>query len=214
MKPVAVVPAFCEEATIGDVVRVLRDAGVFERVIVVDDGSTDATAHRAREAGAEVLTLRPNGGKGQAMLAGAQATSAPVVAFFDADLLGLRPEHVRRMAAISALGYDMVCGVRDYGVLNSALAVVPLITGQRFVSRKVLDAVPADCWDGYAIETALNHAANRVRARTVLTVLPGLWSRQKSSKVGLVGGAVGEVKMLSTIRDVQARLDCDGRCKL
>ena len=214
MNVAAIVPAYREESTIGEVVRVLLRSGVFRRVIVVDDGSGDGTAREAVQAGAEVLRLPRNGGKGQAMRAGLSAVpEADVVAFFDADLLGLRPEHVRRMAAIAALGYDMVCGVRDYGILNPFHAVVPLITGQRFVRRKVLDAMPPDCWQGYAVETALNHAASATKARTVLTVLPGVWSRQKSSKVGLVAGLVGEAKMLATIGQVQARLDCDGTCK-
>jgi glycosyltransferase involved in cell wall biosynthesis len=85
-RPCALVPAFQAEATVGDVVRgLLRSA---PRVVVVDDGSTDRTAEEARRAGAEVLRLEANGGKGAALRAGLErilAGEETHVAFVDAD---------------------------------------------------------------------------------------------------------------------------------
>jgi len=49
------IPAFNEEATVGRVVRVAREAGF--PVVVADDGSKDETARRALEAGADVKLL-------------------------------------------------------------------------------------------------------------------------------------------------------------
>ena len=89
--PCALVPAYRAEATVGAVVRgTLRHV---PRVLVVDDGSPDRTSEAAREAGAEVLRLDVNGGKGTALRAGLDrilalggADSAPThVAFLDAD---------------------------------------------------------------------------------------------------------------------------------
>jgi len=60
---VAILPAFNEEVSIGSVV--LRTRKYADRVIVVDDGSSDSTAEVAAMAGAEVLRLR--GGKGAAL---------------------------------------------------------------------------------------------------------------------------------------------------
>jgi glycosyltransferase involved in cell wall biosynthesis len=62
---VAVIPAFEAAPTVGDVVR--RALRHVARVIVVDDGSRDGTAARAREAGAEVLRHAVNRGKGAAL---------------------------------------------------------------------------------------------------------------------------------------------------
>jgi glycosyltransferase involved in cell wall biosynthesis len=64
----AVIPAFNEEKHIGDVVRRTRQQ--LDHVLVVDDGSTDATAARAREAAAEVIIHPQNRGKGETIKTG------------------------------------------------------------------------------------------------------------------------------------------------
>lgn len=64
----ALVPAFDCARTIADVVR--GAARHCEHVLVIDDGSSDATADRAREAGAEVLRHEVNRGKGAALRSG------------------------------------------------------------------------------------------------------------------------------------------------
>jgi glycosyltransferase involved in cell wall biosynthesis len=64
------VPAFNEEETIGEVVAEVLDYDASFEVLVVDDGSADATAECAREAGARVLRLPLNLGIGGAVQAG------------------------------------------------------------------------------------------------------------------------------------------------
>ncbi len=69
VKKVAVlIPAFCEENTVGEVVS--RAAEFVQDVIVVDDASTDETVIRAEQAGATVLRRTENGGKGVALTEG------------------------------------------------------------------------------------------------------------------------------------------------
>ncbi|WP_369055980.1 glycosyltransferase [Kineococcus terrestris] len=95
-----VVPAKDEEERVGETVRALRGLEVADLVVVVDDGSTDATAVRARDAGALVVAHRRNRGKAAAMRTGARAVAArehaerrpgtgprPLL-FVDADLAG------------------------------------------------------------------------------------------------------------------------------
>ena len=67
---VAVVPAWNEAATVGGVVRALKSLAEAPLVVVVDDGSTDATGAAAREAGAVVLTPPFNLGIGGAVQTG------------------------------------------------------------------------------------------------------------------------------------------------
>jgi glycosyltransferase involved in cell wall biosynthesis len=64
----AVIPAYNDEKHIGDIARRTRQR--IDHVVVVDDGSTDQTAQRAREAGAEVIVHHKNLGKGEAIKTG------------------------------------------------------------------------------------------------------------------------------------------------
>lgn len=64
----AVIPAYQDEKHIGDIARRTRER--LDKVVVVDDGSTDQTAERAREAGAEVIVHPENRGKGEAIKTG------------------------------------------------------------------------------------------------------------------------------------------------
>jgi glycosyltransferase involved in cell wall biosynthesis len=64
----AVIPAYQDEKHIGEIVRRTRER--LDHVLVVDDGSTDHTAQRAREAGAEVIVHDQNRGKGEAIKTG------------------------------------------------------------------------------------------------------------------------------------------------
>lgn len=199
----AIVPAHNEQATIADVVIALVGADVFDGVIVVDDGSSDATATLAEMAGAKVLELERNVGKGGAMEAGVRSLPPDydAVAFFDADLVGLRPDHARALVKRLELGYDMVCGLRDKGPISNALQLLlsPTITGERAVKRWILEAVPLSCWRGYSIETAMNDAAARRGGRTLLTILEGVSMRTKSNKLGFSAGVRGHARMLREI---------------
>jgi glycosyltransferase involved in cell wall biosynthesis len=65
-----VVPAYCAADTLGGVLRHLRTALPGARVIVVDDGSSDATGAIARELADETIRLEANHGKGAALRAG------------------------------------------------------------------------------------------------------------------------------------------------
>jgi glycosyltransferase involved in cell wall biosynthesis len=79
-----VIPCLNEEEPIADVVREVLAQGV-DGVIVVDNGSTDATAARAREAGARVI-VEPNRGYGRACAAGLAAVRGDaIVCFLDGD---------------------------------------------------------------------------------------------------------------------------------
>jgi len=210
---VVVLPALNEEATIGDVVRGLPRATVSE-VVVVDNGSTDATAARARAAGATVVS-EPRRGYGSACLAGlAAARPAPddLVALMDADGADA-PEYLVRVLEPLVRGEaDLVLGVRDPSLtergamtvqqrLGNALAVALLRTwvGARYSDLPPCKAMTgaalarlalSDTGFGFTIELLLRAHTESLRVREV--AVPCRRRRGGSSKVsGTLRGTVG-----------------------
>ena len=115
MSVVAIVPAFNEAASIADVVTGLH--GIVSHVLIVDDGSTDQTAARARAAGAEVLSRGTNTGKGSAVRAGiAHVMTEPFthVLLLDGDLQHRPSEALLLLAAAERTGADLVLGERQF----------------------------------------------------------------------------------------------------
>jgi glycosyltransferase involved in cell wall biosynthesis len=112
MKAILIVPALNEAAVIGDLVRRVPRGAVAE-VVVVDNGSTDATAAVAREAGARVVS-EPRRGYGAACFAGVGAlpSDAGIAVFIDADG-SQHPEEIPLvLAPVLAGRADLVLGAR------------------------------------------------------------------------------------------------------
>jgi glycosyltransferase involved in cell wall biosynthesis len=174
MKVWALVPAFNEARTIARVVQ--GAAANVARVLVVDDGSTDGTADAAVEAGAEVMRLERNGGKGTAVRAGLSRvfqSDATHVLFMDGDLQHQPQEIPGLLAEAAASGAAMVIGERVFvrdempasrywaNVIGSwALATLMGValkdtqSGFRVVRTDVLRQIPLEA-TGYEFETEL-----------------------------------------------------------
>jgi len=111
-----VIPALNEEEPIAGVVRECLVTKIPNEIIVVDNGSSDRTADRAREAGAWVVG-EPRHGYGRACLAGIAALSADceIVLFLDGDGSDC-PEFMAQLVdPIAAGNFDFVIGSRTRG---------------------------------------------------------------------------------------------------
>ncbi|HTM04254.1 MAG TPA: glycosyltransferase family 2 protein [Vicinamibacterales bacterium] len=105
-----VVPAMNEEHSIGDLVTELRAAAPWREVLVVDDGSSDATAMRAETAGARVIRHPYNKGNGAAVKTGIRAAAGEFILIIDAD--GQHPPADALRLAAQLGVYDLVVGAR------------------------------------------------------------------------------------------------------
>jgi glycosyltransferase involved in cell wall biosynthesis len=183
-----ILPAYDEEGTIAGVVRGCREAlPPRSEIIVIDDGSTDATAARAEEAGAYVIRVGRNRGKGYALRLGIERSMGDVLVFLDADGQD-DPGEIPLLLQALAGGADLVVGSRflghfDPGAIttinrygNRALTgVVNLLFGMRLtdtqagfraVRRSLIDRIALEA-QRYDIEADLLLQAMRVGGRTV-----------------------------------------------
>lgn len=203
MRAAAIVPAYDEEGTVASVVRVLKASRGVDEVIVVSDGSTDRTAEAAEAAGARVLRLPENVGKGGAVKRGAALTEAPVLVLCDADFLGLTSAHVEGLLEPVLAGRLAMCtGLRDRGpLLTRVIAHLPLLSGERALARDVLEGVPERFLRRFRLEIALNWycRANRLPYGSVPTL--GVGQVRKIAKRGLLRGLLGYAAMIWEIAE-------------
>jgi glycosyltransferase involved in cell wall biosynthesis len=173
-----VIPAYNEEKTIGHVIEetvsVMDGLGLPYEVIIVDDGSTDATRQIASTYKATVLTNETNRGKGYAVRRGFQQAQGEFVVTLDAD--GAHsPKEIPDLINPLANGTDIVAGSRFLGngtyktsrlnrignfMFNTAIAtltgkrVTDSQTGFRAIKKQVIEKLNLTC-SGYEIETEI-----------------------------------------------------------
>ena len=134
---VAVIPAFNEELSIGTVV--VHSRQYVDAVIVVDDGSTDATSTIATAAGADVITFPENRGKAAALLEGfarARELDADAVVMLDSD-----GQH--NPAEIPAILKPVLDGTADLVIGSRFLISTSNIPRYRQLGQKTLDIATA-----------------------------------------------------------------------
>ena len=205
-----IIPARDEASVIARTVEALRHQA---RVVVVDNGSTDDTARRAREAGAEVVH-EPSPGYGRAIQAGlAHLTDAPdtVVVIFDADLADdprLLMEVVRPITQDEA---DLVLSARttfaEPGALTTtqyygnwlALTLIYWSTGQRFQDLGPMRAMRWRTWMqlglrdptwGWNVEIQMKAVHQGLRILEV----PLPYRRRHSGQSKISGTLIGSVR--------------------
>jgi glycosyltransferase involved in cell wall biosynthesis len=109
-----VIPAYNEETGVGEVItalrHVLKEHGIRGEILVVDDGSRDATAREAFRAGAEVVRHRSNRGYGAALKTGIALARNNIIVITDAD--GTYPCEAIPVLVDELLRADMVVGAR------------------------------------------------------------------------------------------------------
>ncbi|HSL00863.1 MAG TPA: DUF2304 family protein [Rubrobacteraceae bacterium] len=206
-----IVPAYNEEGGISGVLdRVPTEILGYEvKTVVVDDGSSDATAAIARRAGVPLVTHVVNRGQGDALRTGfavAQAEGADIVINLDADGQ-YRPEEIERLVEpIIEDRADFVLGSRFMGYYQEAGSVRHV--GVVFFSRMIslLTGVKvSDCTNGFrAIRVSELHKLNlredRFNANEIILEALKNKLRFEQVPVTMLSRAAGETKKPPKLR--------------
>ncbi len=173
-----VVPAFNEERAIAPLVTALAAAGAWHQILVIDDGSTDATADRAREAGATVVRHPYNKGNGAAVKTGIRAATGDHVLIIDGDGQH-RPADAVRL--VSYLGdYDLVIGARSSRTQATQARLIGNTLLNRLAGYLTSRDVP-DLTSGF-------RAAKRSVLRTFIHLLPNGFSTPTTTTLAFIKG--------------------------
>ncbi|WKV10321.1 glycosyltransferase family 2 protein [Thermoanaerobacterium sp. CMT5567-10] len=165
------IPAFNESNRIVDTIRGMENIEEIDEIIVVNDGSTDDTADKAKKAGAKIVNIKNNSGKGRALKEGLKYVKNDVVAFIDADV-GLTSREVIKLikpvvdgeADVTVArfpkvkvksGFGFVKKLAKYGVkLLTGYDFDSTLSGQRVFKKEVLDKIKR-FYSGYGIEVGM-----------------------------------------------------------
>ncbi|MGM0420532.1 MAG: glycosyltransferase family 2 protein [Bacillota bacterium] len=201
MKISALIPAYNEEKTVSHVVQILKELPEINRIIVINDGSEDSTSAQARAAGADVIDLAVNKGKGGALKAGFDECNADVIIMLDADLIGLNKEHVYSLLnPVLEEECDMTVGVFNEGrnVTDFAQKVSPHLSGQRALKGDVLRKIKNLDKSGFGVEVTINkYVRNHGTLKKVS--LPDLTHVMKEEKRGFWKGFKERMKMYTEV---------------
>lgn len=199
----AVIPAYNEACYIGAVLDVLRQVDELAQILVVNDGSTDATAdvvHRYQQQDSRLalLDLEYNLGKGGAVVAGAEAVAADLILFLDADLLRLRPENIRTLCAPVCWGEcDMTLGLFTHGRRQTDLShqLTPFLSGQRCLRWHLFRDAPEIGQARWGVEVALSLYAWRHNYCVQHVCWSGVTHAMRAEKMKGLSGYWSHVKM-------------------
>jgi hypothetical protein len=167
------IPAYNESESIQATVEAVRSVSKVDQVIVVNDYSTDNTSELAKAAGAEVIDLPHNLGKGGALNCGLRYAKGEVIALIDGDL-GKTAAEVENLldpvlnnqadmtiakfpSTPKKGGFGMVTSLARKGIrLYTGLEVACPLSGQRVITREVLGKIGAAPFEsGFGVEVGL-----------------------------------------------------------
>lgn len=165
-----VIPAYNEEQGLSRVLNIVCSLDWLSQIVLVDDGSTDATLAIAQKYAMQddrllVEHLKINLGKGGALLAGVKrlAENVEIVIFLDADLIGLTLSNLRRLCdpiieGRSEMAVAVFC--QGYWRTDISQGVFPNLGGQRCLLREdALEALTPLADSGYGVEIGLTRYA-------------------------------------------------------
>ncbi len=211
-----IIPAHNESETVEAVsiacLQAAEEIGRNCTVTVVADHCSDNTRKLAESAGARVIERNgASPSKSQAVQEGIRSTTNETIALVDADVIGLRAEHLTNLARPILLNQvALSVGVIDYGsVLSPLVRRFPWSSGQRVIRRNKFDWEDSRL-DGYALEILMDESIGLSRGFVYSTILTGVRHHNKYRKSSVVDGLQANLRMWRSIATSMEDIDFDG----
>ena len=196
------IPAYNEAPRIGAILDVAAGHPLIQEVIVIDDGSTDATANIAARKGVTLILLPQNGGKSRAIAAGVAKATGDTLLLLDSDLLGLTPHDLTRLIVPVLDGRaDTAISLRRNTPWLWRWIGLDYISGERVLPKSML-SVHLDRLQKmprFGVEVFLNTVWIAAGSRIAVVRWDGVDSPSKAKKHGLWRGIRSDIGMLRDI---------------
>jgi len=218
------IPAYNESERIVSTLNSVQALPRVKEIVVVDDGSVDDTAVLAERAGARVIRVEHNTGKGGAVGAGLRHVTGDVVLLLDADLGDTAAEAARLLPPLfageadvtiasfppagKAGGFGIASFVARAGIhLLTGFDIKSPLSGQRAAWRPVFERIGYDFCPGYGLEVGMT--VDMIRAGFRLLEVPVKMSHNQMGRTA--AGFAHRSKQLSHILAALARKLGDNR---
>ncbi len=185
----AIVPCYNEAARVGDVLKALKASPEISNIIVVNDGSVDNSKEVISKFGVILIDNEKNIGKGDSVRKAVKLVDSEIVLLCDADLLGLKKEHVaslvkpvlenRKIMAMAVL--DKYWHMGNKGIKKN-LVLLP-INGTRVLQTSILrEACEHKLFPQYGIEPVINLTCRKRGVKIMRIPLDGVKDVIKTNK--------------------------------
>ena len=195
-----VICAYNEAGRIRNILDVALAHPSLDEVIVVNDGSTDATEELLRSYHTvRLISYALNQGKTYALTRGINAAQNELVMLLDADLSGVTPENIGALAeAVTSGNADVSLSLRRNSLALFRLIGIDFVSGERVIPKSLVRGVLPEMerlprWGG---EVFINQLIIARRMRVAVVSWPNVLNVRKRRKVGMWRGFLEEVDMI------------------
>ena len=198
----AVVPAYNEEKTLGNILKALTKSGFIQEIIVINDGSKDNTARIAKKYRVKLVDFKKNHGKSIAIKKACTGLTTDILFFCDADLIRFRPEYADN---IIRPVYDgeagMSIGLRNYNLWNPVQKRLILISGERAILNSYFQKImESPCFSSaWSMEIVMNEYCRQkgIKVKAEVYDYSASWKPRKMGFLGLLKGAAELIEVYS-----------------
>ena len=193
-----IIPAYNEERTIGNVLKVMEHHPLVYETIVIDDGSSDNTKNIVKKyKNVKLLVNKKNRGKTHSLLRGINYAKKDIVMLIDSDLVGLSKKDITNLISPIIKNYaDVSINIRANSYKIFKWMGIDFVSGERVFSKKILgDINQFRKLSNFGFESYLNKEIIRKQFKIKIVPFPNVSHIRKTEKRGFISGTIKDYSM-------------------